>query len=77
MISVNYPKWYMETVKLNVQNYTCIDFHWDGFQMVRYMFIVSFASMKKSALEEEIILISSVIQLMSEEQYSFFLLLES
>lgn len=36
------------------------------------MFIVSFASMKKSALEEEVILISSVIQLMSEEQYSFF-----
>lgn len=41
----------METVQVNVQNYTCLDFHWDGFQTVHYMFIVSFASIKKSALE--------------------------
>lgn len=41
----------METVKFNAQNYTCLDFHWDGFQMVHYMFIASFASIKKSALE--------------------------
>lgn len=77
MVSVKHAKRHKETIKFNIEKCSCLNFVQDSVCKWCFVYLLlSFAYYEKNVLKQVVMLISCVIQRMSENQYSFFFILK-